>query len=702
MADRIYEFGPYRLDTSRNKAYQDGEPLELKRKTYELLVLLVERAGELVEKEELLGKMWPDQIVEESNLSQHIYRLRKMLGDNPKSQDYILTVPGKGYIFNQKVRQLAEAEVADRPGGRFTARSGKASTGAGSLPGLLGLLGIALSFGAYLVWGNFSGAAGPKLLRTIPLVALPGEESRPAFSPNGQMLAFSLEGGLGGNQDIYVKMVSRQEMWRVTRNSEKESNAAWSPDGANLAFLRHSGPFTKKSQLIVAPVRGGTEREIASVWGGVAWSPNGRYLAVSDDEGPGTAKGLYLVSEDGRERRNVSTTPEITFDTNLRFSPDGKTIAFVRWKNNINADIFLVDICSRQLRQLTFEDRQIPDIQWSPGGREIYFILNRQGNNRLWRVSVEGGDPVLMALVSVDLESIAISPDSSLLAFSQTAADRVVEVFETDGATAQSRCTIDSPRKDDTPRFSHDGTRIAFVSSRTGSDEIWIANSDCSNPYQLTRLNQTEQVGVGSPRWSPDGRTLVFDRNANGNADIFTIRADGSDLRQLTSDKTTNNMPSWSSDGKWIYFSSYRDSVSRVYRMPAAGGEAIQVTSSIGREPIESADGRMLYYNNGDRLWRKDLISGLESAFPGLEDVTINRYWDVAGSTLVYIPVNSGERLVVRSLDLITHRQSSLFDLPGTLALWVPGIALSPSSRLVAIGYVAYRYGHITLIKDWK
>lgn len=103
-SDKIFHFGQFRLDARRNRLYLNNVPVPLRRKTFEILLILVESAGQLVEKDQILSQVWPDQIIEESNLSQHVYKLRKSLGDTPKNQDYILTVPGKGYVFIQNVR----------------------------------------------------------------------------------------------------------------------------------------------------------------------------------------------------------------------------------------------------------------------------------------------------------------------------------------------------------------------------------------------------------------------------------------------------------------------------------------------------------------------------------------------------------------------------------------------------------------------
>ena len=102
-----YEFGPYRLDTAERQLYREGQPLQLTPKAFETLVVLVERQGRLVEKDELMKAVWPDSFVEEANLTNNIYVLRQTLADG---QSYIETVPKRGYRFTAGVRDLKAAD----------------------------------------------------------------------------------------------------------------------------------------------------------------------------------------------------------------------------------------------------------------------------------------------------------------------------------------------------------------------------------------------------------------------------------------------------------------------------------------------------------------------------------------------------------------------------------------------------------------
>jgi eukaryotic-like serine/threonine-protein kinase len=104
----VYEFGPFRMDPDKQVLLRDGQLIAVTPKAFETLLVLVRRGREVVSKEELLKEVWPDSFVEEANLSQHIFRLRKALGDTLKGERYIITLPGRGYRFAVPVRTITE------------------------------------------------------------------------------------------------------------------------------------------------------------------------------------------------------------------------------------------------------------------------------------------------------------------------------------------------------------------------------------------------------------------------------------------------------------------------------------------------------------------------------------------------------------------------------------------------------------------
>jgi DNA-binding winged helix-turn-helix (wHTH) protein len=120
-----YIFGPFELDPEARLLRRDGEPIPLAGKTLDTLVMLVENRGRLVDKEELLSRVWAGSVVEEANLTQTIFTVRKILGDSPKNHHYIATVAGRGYQF---VAPVTESTARTEPGASETKEPLRGST----------------------------------------------------------------------------------------------------------------------------------------------------------------------------------------------------------------------------------------------------------------------------------------------------------------------------------------------------------------------------------------------------------------------------------------------------------------------------------------------------------------------------------------------------------------------------------------------
>src|SRR4051794_12325610 len=115
----IYEFGPFILNTAEQSLLRQGEPVPITPKTYDILVLLLQNRGRMLTKSEMLQAVWPDSFVDESNLTQHISMIRKVLGETAGDARYIITVPGRGYRFAGEVKEGVDEErafVPEEPG----------------------------------------------------------------------------------------------------------------------------------------------------------------------------------------------------------------------------------------------------------------------------------------------------------------------------------------------------------------------------------------------------------------------------------------------------------------------------------------------------------------------------------------------------------------------------------------------------------
>jgi serine/threonine protein kinase/Tol biopolymer transport system component len=458
----------------------------------------------------------------------------------------------------------------------------------------LALAGIVLGAAAWMRLRNPPSTKPPAV---IPFTSYAGREMTPSLSPDGNQVAFSWDGEKGGNFDIYVKLVGTGAPLRLTTDPAEDSYPVWSPDGRFIAFVRGG------RKAIVVPALGGFEREICDASpAGLAWSPDGQFLAVVT---AGKPSAISFVSVESGEARQVTTPPAGSQgDTRPALSPDGAMLAFLRHPRAlVSSDIHVLRLHSGAAPtgdplRLTFDDRQISSLAWTPEGDKLVFSSARAGTLSLWSIGVRGrgGGPERLQVAGENVEWLSISHKRNRMAYARTVVDQ--NIWRAPGPTAAASGNaapeqlIASTQAEGGPQYSPDGARIAFSSTRSGHGEIWICESDGSNPRQVTSFAGPD---VGTPRWSPDGRRIAFDTTKEENRNIYVVGVDGSVLRRLTTETSDEVRPSWSRDGRWIYFGSDRTGTFQIWKAPAEGGAAVQVTKAGGREAFEASDGNLYY-----------------------------------------------------------------------------------------------------------
>ena len=195
---------------------------------------------------------------------------------------------------------------------------------------------------------------------------------------------------------------------------------------------------------------------------------------------------------------------------------------------------------------------------WSPDGRHIAFVSDRDGNREIYAMNADGNDQVNLT---------------------------------------------QSGTEDWTPAWSFDGKRMAFASFRDGNWEIYVMDANGANVKRLTRNNTADY----SPTWSPDGQRIAFVSNRDGNLEIYVMAADGSAQRRFTQDKATDEAPAWSPDGSRMAWGSYRDGNMEIYiaNMDGSGQRNLTEDSTADDHGAAwSPDGRKIaFFSNHDHGW---------------------------------------------------------------------------------------------------
>jgi Tol biopolymer transport system component len=548
-----------------------------------------------------------------------------------------------------------------------------------------------------------------------PLTTYPGYQTGPAFSPDGKRLAFCWHGPSPGPDALWIQPVDGDTPMRLTHSQAMESRPVWSPNGKQLAFLREGN--TGRGSICLIDTSSARETKVGEMTdngtpGRIDWSPDGRSLITSElksSDGPSVITRLWL--DTGREEQITAPPGNLPGDTEPAFSPSGRTIAFRRSTGVDVEDIYVVPtpsasrVSNNLLRRVTFDNRAIRGFAWSADGQSLIVASCRAGSlYSLWRIPVSSGVPTRLTEAGVSVILPAISRIGSRLAYVKVLADtNIWKMATAPGSAAQ--ILIVSTLLDSSPQFAPDGNRIAFRSDRSGNNEVWMANADGSNQWQVTHFNGPL---TGSPRWSPDGAYLALESRDAGNADIYILPVGGGTPRRFTTNTANDILPSWSTDGKSIYFASDRSGKWQVWKQDVAGGEARQITKSGGFMAFESHDARFLFFyrhHPEPAIWRLSLATREETLVVPLKWHEMWGNWAVGKRGLFFLDYDKAADPPVAAIkfyDFLTGRIDQLGWTSRKPTTWKTGLALSPDERWLLFSQVDGAGSNIMLAENFR
>jgi len=715
-------FGQFEVDFSCNELRNDGARVPVQEKPLHLLRLLLESEGKVVSREQLRDALWPaDTFVDfEHGVNVAIRKLRQALNDSPDSPKFIETIPKLGYRFIVPVEWIRDTGHTERlhvvvpmvrphPGSEEPVlrppeplwRKRRATIVVAACMVVTVLLFPWVWSRVERIWRLNE----LRQLTVVPLTTLPGRIWSPSFSPDGNQIAFVWHNeDLVPSTDLYVKEIGNDTSLRLTHgaNGVYTVRPAWSPDGKNIAFCRWAPSPTESGIFLISPL-GGPERKISSTtcaeeFGHIlSWSVDGKQLAFLHHPAASTSEdaiGLFLLSLSSSTETQVKTNCN-TVQTPA-FSPRGDYLAWACDDNLSSVPIYLQRLSDGKVTELMRSMQGVGGLAWSGDGRRIVFSTGFTGGD-LWEVALARPNQPDKLPFGHDAEDLAISLRGRRLAYKQT--HRNVNIWRVDLANPQAPAQkiVASSREQAAPDYSPDGTRIAFQSNRSGNSEVWVSDSDGSNPMQLSSFGA---MTTGTPRWSPDGKWIAFDSRVGGEANIYLVDPHGGVPKKLDVDVRGNSVPSWSHDGKWIYFVNGEDTRQpSIWKVPSGGGHAIQLAKHQGRVPLESPDGRCVYFSHDGQLWQVNTDGAEEQTVEGFPSLGVDG-WSPWRQGIYFFGGENGKS-EIRFFDLNSKKVRTILVMDKFPSNWNGGLPVSPDGRWLLFTQVDDLSSDIMLVENW-
>jgi Tol biopolymer transport system component/DNA-binding winged helix-turn-helix (wHTH) protein len=714
---RLLRFGDFEVDPRSGELHKAGVKLKFGGQPFQALIILLEHPGEVVTREELQKRLWPDTFVDvDHNLNTAINKIRETLGDSAERPRFVETLPRRGYRFIGELEPavlppeelVPEAMVKVEPdrGSDSRRRCLKITTSV-----FVTLVVVLAAVIAYR-WRGEPRPQQQEALTAVPFTALPGQATSPAFCPDASRIAFAWNGDPKGRAkgfDLYVKAMGSETLLRLTQHPSESISAAWSPDGTQIAFHRLDGADTG---IYIIPALGGPERKLRSTrmpgtnfvtlqFGIISWSPDGKWIAFAEEPPDHEYERLYLLSTETLEAKPIPVNPMCLGEGLPAFSHNGEYLAYWCLRAGYDAVLYSLPIRGGEPKTISSFQAFPNGLTWSADDEKLIYSLRTLGSGlvaELGEINVQHGSKKQLAFAgSATLPTLSSRGDK--LAYSSLSTSANLWRRDLLHPEAPAVELIPSSRGQFNAQYSPDGKRIAFASLRSGLQGVWISDDDGSNLVQISDSNYVS----GSPQWSPDGNKIAFDSHPGEHWEIFVADVAERKPRKLVTNLTGVIRPSWSSDGKWIYFRSEEPGRAGVYRCPASGGDAIPLTKDInGINPQETFDGKTVYFaSDNDRSTLKQVAlpaqPGTESTVDGMPRMKATELWTLTRSGIYFIPAEAPRSL--RYFDFATTQVRPIFEVGTDFG---DGLSVSPTGRWILYSQMSDTSGDIMLVDHFQ
>ena len=601
------QFGDVVLVPEERLLLKNGRPVPLTPKAFDVLVALATNPGRLLTKDQLLQAVWGDTVVEEANLSYHVFAIRKALGDSDNGR-FIETVPKRGYRFTAHVERVnggngtspasapatdgedrvpspspgvlspsLEAAQAQEPDAKRSLWSARRVMAAAVAVALIGVAFCVVASGR---------PRSVEPLRAIPLTSMSGAVRGPSLSPDGSYVVFSWTGDSGDNE-LYVQHVGGGERLRLTTDAANDFSPSWSPDGRSIAFLRRGAASASTEVRVIAPL-GGRERKIADIQPRllsfrpqtVSWCPDSRCLLVTDAPGAQEEDAVFVIDVDsGQKRQLTSLRGEVGADKDPVVSPDGRWLVFRRDSTPLIGAFHRLALGPGLVAVGAPYSSRLRSRRARPRGcrtaaRSCSPLAARYGDSTPCEAASRCGCRSSARMV---WRQSSPEPPTAASVSSTCAVSRI----PTSGASARRHRGF--PQRRRRWRSSHRRARTPsptspLMASDWRSFPTVPANWKSGRPTRMettpSRSHRSRQPGF--PRWSPDGRFIAFHGDPRNRPDVLVAAAGGGTPQIMTTTVANGGYPSFSRDGRWIYFCLVQDGQTGIWKMPATGANRFE------------------------------------------------------------------------------------------------------------------------------
>ena len=552
-------FGPFELDVRSAELRYNGRKTLLHEQPFQVLIALLERPGELISREELVHRLWPDGtfVDYERGLNKAVNKLRDVLHDSADSPRFVETIPRRGYRFIAPLEggsaltmasgspvivktsgAVAELAAEHRTSSLTTAKASAEFAWKQYALWVACAVLLAVAFAGYRFWPHPNAPGGLAKITQISQWNKAMNEAR--LSPDGHAVAF--DSPVDGIEQVFLMLTSGGEPLQLTNDEGKKYVYAFSPDGKEIYYSRNVG----HDDAWAVPTLGGAPRRVVS---GIFVVPSldGAFIYYSKTDGP----GVFRSEKSGLNEELVykSQGTDLYFVPILLF-PGGNDLLAGGFRAFPAVRLFRINLTSHEAADLGEITANLANsgIVWADPGNSVLFSRTVNGLTNIWKYNL-----LDRSLTQV---TFGTGPD-----FSPMSTPTGSGIYYVNGKSSGFLSAYHVPIKESTditlddataPAISPDGRRVMYITFPAPQrSELWV-----SDIYGSNKVKIASGEDLGTLGWAKDNFHLSFtEQRAIRGTTAYIVSADGSSLRQVP---PTGGVPwtaVWSPDQESVYLS---------------------------------------------------------------------------------------------------------------------------------------------------
>lgn len=636
-----YIVGEWTIHPDLNQMTRGDELITLEPRILALMNCFAENPGKVLNRDDLIEKAWDGVIVSESTINHTVGVLRRALGDKARDPHYIQTVAKKGYRLVANVSEVLPEDIKITKAATTNSPKVEADNSAARryLPyAAIAAISLSILFAMLYTPASIQDHSF-RFTKIKPLTSMQGMENAPEIDHAGEWLYFSHTEKDNQSADLYRQNLNGglPELVLEKTDTIHETSPAISPDGSRLAYASFGSNGCSIMLHHLASDK--PEEELASCGPyspQIDWTPEGDLLYAAAPSRR-TPSRIHRIHIDSGRVSEITNAAHGVGDYTFALSHDGKHIVFLRTTHWNHSDLFMKNLASGEETLL----RQFPtwffDVAWTADNKTIVYAPE-PSQRKLEAFNIQTRQVSNIYSQSKGLFGYQGLKNSQQLVATERSWDtNIYSAPIRSGVQAlvktEAPALVASTRSDWQPRINSSGSTLAFLSDRTGEQEIWASDMRGRNARQLSHLDGELQIHVFD--WDHTGNLITFDGYDDR---IYVLDTETGLHTALTPPDMMARNPSFSNDGRHVIFTSDKNTDWQIWRVPTKGGTPEQVTQKGGFSARYSTDGHLYvtkYYKDG--LWRIDEKTGNEQLIVPHMITGPMQQWDLRAEGVYYL-----------------------------------------------------------------